>query len=230
MRLSFKEPATGIMEGIIELHNMILVYMVYILISVLWFIFAIKYNFTGEYSKSSAEGQILHETKLETIWTIVPAIILYLIAVPSFALLYMMEEGVSPKLTVKVLGYQWYWNYEYQPLFGNYIKYDSYMLSIDDLSEGDVRLLDVDNPLVLPERLSIRILVTAMDVLHCWAVPEFGVKVDAVPGRLNQVMLYLNRIGYFYGQCSELCGVNHGFMPISVAVVDISTFVNWSKI
>jgi cytochrome c oxidase subunit 2 len=215
---------------------------------------------------------INHGTTIEIIWTILPAFILLFIAVPSFALLYAMDEIIDPVLTVKVIGHQWYWSYEYSDysiVYSNKlfdydsidrfaamemmykdmgylkdrsllsylyipmvipettIKFDSYMIHEAELNLGDLRLLKTDMPLFLPKNTHIRLLITSSDVLHSWAVPSFGVKVDAVPGRLNQTSLYLKNTGTFYGQCSELCGVNHAFMPIEVYVVNPIYFYNY---
>jgi len=170
---------------------------------------------------------IMHGQLLEIIWTITPSIVLVCIAVPSFAMLYSMEELVEPALTLKVIGYQWYWSYEYVDYLDKDIKFDSYMVTEDSLELGDLRLLEVDNPVFLPVNTNIRVIVTAADVLHCWAVPSFGVKMDCVPGRLNQTLFFVKQTGIYYGQCSELCGVNHGFMPIAIRVVPESVFDFW---
>jgi cytochrome c oxidase subunit 2 len=167
---------------------------------------------------------------IEIVWTLIPAVILMVIAVPSFALLYSVDEVVDPSLTVKVIGRQWYWSYEYSDSLGDEdveLEFDSYMLPEDELSEGHLRLLEVDNRMVLPVDTHIRLVITAADVLHSWAVPSFGLKVDGCPGRLNQVSLFVQRPGVFYGQCSELCGVNHGFMPIAVEVVSLKDYLTW---
>jgi cytochrome c oxidase subunit 2 len=185
---------------------------------------------------------------LEIIWTIIPTIILVLIAIPSFSLLYAMDEVIDPKLTVKIIGYQWFWTYEYSHAFDvlefNYLKdalgytnrfyrdaliYDSVMLTEDELQIGYHRLLEVDRQLILPVRTHIRLMITAGDVIHSWAVPAFGIKVDAVPGRMNQVGVFIQYDGVFYGQCSELCGVNHGFMPIVVKAVSYDKFLTWYR-
>jgi cytochrome c oxidase subunit 2 len=158
---------------------------------------------------------VTHGMWLELVWTVMPSIILFFIAIPSFSLLYSMDEVIDPSLTIKAIGHQWYWSYEYGDYFadtGKILSFDSYMLPSSDLEEGQHRLLEVDNPVVLPVDTHIRVLVTAADVLHSWAVPSLGVKSDAVPGRLNQMSIYIKRQGVYYGQCSELCGVNHGFM------------------
>jgi cytochrome c oxidase subunit 2 len=163
---------------------------------------------------------------LEIVWTILPAVVLIFIAVPSFTLLYSLDELIDPKMTLKVIGHQWYWSYEYSDyvnvntkdgVSSEPIMYDSYMLNTNDLGKNKpFRLLEVDNVVNLPTLTHIRVLVTAADVLHSWAIPSFGIKVDACPGRLSQASLYLKRPGIYYGQCSEICGVNHGFMPIVV--------------
>lgn len=205
--------------------------------------------------------QIVHGTVIEIVWTIIPSIILIFIAAPSFALLYAMDEIADPRLTVKAIGYQWYWNYEYAHMnslsissektvfdkleedmknslldivgdrdnVSDTLVFDSIMLTEEDLAEGYHRLLDVDNPMILPAQVYVRIIVTAEDVLHSWAVPSLGVKIDAVPGRLSQVGMYVKCPGVYYGQCSELCGVGHGFMPIVVKVLDFDDFLIWNK-
>ena len=184
---------------------------------------------------------INHGTTVEIVWTIVPAIILVLIAVPSFALLYAMDEIIDPVLTIKIIGHQWYWSYEYSDYNTIYwwmhncrimvdetiVKFESYMIAESDLKLGDLRLLKTDMPLFVPKNTHVRLLITSTDVLHSWAVPSFGVKVDAVPGRLNQASIYVKNTGTFYGQCSELCGVNHAFMPIEVYVVSPINFYNY---
>ena len=172
-----------------------------------------------------------HSTPLEIVWTIVPAIVLLFIAVPSFALLYSMDELIDPTITLKAVGHQWYWSYEFSDYAtlegGESLNYDSYMIPEDDLTGGNLRLLEVDNRVVLPVQTHIRVLITSADVLHSWAVPSFGVKVDACPGRLNQTSVFIKREGTYFGQCSEICGVNHGFMPIVVEAVSLNNYVTW---
>lgn len=221
-QLTFQDPASPIMEGIIDLHHDIMFFLVLIIVFILWILARIVYYF-GERRNTKLPSTVSHHTTLEIIWTIVPAIILILIAIPSFALLYAMDEIDNPKLTIKSIGHQWYWSYEYRDLvFGQTASkgFDSYMVLEEDLPKGGLRLLEVDNSLVLPINTQIRLLVTSSDVLHSWAVPSFGVKIDACPGRLNQVGVFINRTGVFYGQCSELCGLNHSFMPIKVIAYD----------
>lgn len=168
---------------------------------------------------------------MEVIWTVIPTLILIIIAIPSFALLYSMDELLEPSVTVKIIGHQWYWSYEYsdlRPLVGGEsIAFDSYMVPDSDLSIGDLRLLKTDCPLILPKETNIRFLITSTDVLHSWAVPSFGIKMDAVPGRLNQTSAFVMECGRYYGQCSELCGVNHAFMPIEICVVEPADYYNW---
>lgn len=171
-----------------------------------------------------------HNSTIEIIWTIIPSIVLILIAIPSFMLLYAIDEVVYPQITIKIIGHQWFWSYESYDLFDNLTKtiykYDSYMVPSDELNNGQLRLLEVDLPLYLPIRTHIRLLITSSDVLHAWAVPALGIKMDAVPGRLNQVSVFIKRAGTFYGQCSEICGINHGFMPIVVHAISINKYVN----
>jgi cytochrome c oxidase subunit 2 len=173
----------------------------------------------------------VHSTIIEIVWTVVPALILTLIAVPSFALLYSMDEVIDPAMTLKVIGHQWYWSYEYSDYNslegGETLNYDSYMVPEEDLQAGHLRLLEVDNRVVLPVNTHIRVLVTAADVLHCWAMPSFGLKIDACPGRLNQTATFIKREGVYYGQCSEICGVNHGFMPIVIEAVSSEKYIDW---
>jgi cytochrome c oxidase subunit 2 len=243
-QIGFQDPATPTMEGIINFHNDLMFFIVAITAFVGWLLFRCIYLFSNEEKSvpTSGEGKlaeakilsegIYHNTFIEVVWTVVPALILAIIAVPSFALLYSLEELVEPNLTLKVTGNQWYWSYEYSncrnPDIAEHIdgkKFDAYMIPTEDLEEGNLRLLEVDNRVLLPVKTHISVIVTASDVLHCWAVPSLGVKVDACPGRLNQTSVFIKREGTFYGQCSEICGVNHGFMPIVVEGVSMYDFL-----
>nr|YP_009024146.1 cytochrome c oxidase subunit II [Erpobdella octoculata]AGL34602.1 cytochrome c oxidase subunit II [Erpobdella octoculata] len=170
---------------------------------------------------------ILEAQEVETVWTVVPAIILITMAVPSIQILYMVDEVVDPKLTIKVIGHQWYWSYQYGDF--PFISFDSYMLPIDELKLSDYRLLEVDSRLVLPMKQETRMVVSSADVIHSWTVPSMGVKLDAVPGRLNQVSMFMLKPGVYYGQCSEICGVNHSFMPICIESISSSDFILWVK-
>lgn len=168
---------------------------------------------------------LLHGQTIEIIWTVLPAIVLIFIAIPSLRLLYLLDEVNSPSITLKTIGHQWYWSYEYSD-FKN-IEFDSYMIPTNELEIQSFRLLDVDNRIVLPINNQIRILVSAADVLHSWTVPSLGVKVDATPGRLNQTNFLINRPGLFFGQCSEICGANHSFIPIVIERVPTKNFIKW---
>lgn len=175
-------------------------------------------------------SNLTHGILIELIWTTTPALILLIIAIPSFSLLYAMDEIVSPTVTIKTLGHQWYWSYEYSDYNSSTyepIAFDSYMLPEEDLQMGQLRLLEVDNRMVIPVKTHVRIIVSAADVLHSWAIPSLGIKCDAVPGRLNQASLFIKREGLYYGQCSEICGINHGFMPIVIEAVNLKNYVNW---
>jgi len=165
------------------------------------------------------------EQSIETVWTIIPAVTLILIAFPSLRLLYLLDETNSPSITLKTIGHQWYWSYEYSD-FSN-IEFDAYIIPIDDSEINQFRLLDVDNRTVLPFKTQVRCLISAADVLHSWTVPSLGVKADAVPGRLNQVSFLINRPGLMFGQCSEICGANHRFIPIVIERVNTKTFSKW---
>jgi cytochrome c oxidase subunit 2 len=180
--------------------------------------------------KNPVPSLVVHGQTLEIVWTVIPSIILLVLAIPSFALLYSMDEVVHPAVTLKVTGNQWYWSYEYSDYAtsnDDSIVFDSYMIAEDDLQEGELRLLEVDNRVILPVQTHIRLLITGRDVIHNWAIPSLGVKCDGLPGRLNQTSVFIQREGIFYGQCSELCGVNHYGMPIVVEAVSIDEYLSW---
>jgi len=242
-QISFQSPATPIMEGIINVHHEVMMYLIFIFVFVSCFLINIIFFFNNTRNPISCIR--LHAPLLEILWTFIPFMILTAILIPSFALLYAIDEIYLPFLTLKVIGRQWYWTYEYSqiPLMSSLksnnsfksletspyfnsgtISYDSYMVAEEDLSSEQIRLLSVDYPVLLPIEQHIRILVTSTDVLHSWAIPSFGIKVDAIPGRLNQIFTYIKRSGNFYGQCSELCGVNHAFMPIEVRADNLDIF------
>uniref|UniRef100_A0AB39A6R8 Cytochrome c oxidase subunit 2 n=1 Tax=Harnischia turgidula TaxID=3231396 RepID=A0AB39A6R8_9DIPT len=168
---------------------------------------------------------LLHGQTIEVIWTILPAIILLFIAFPSLRILYLLDEINNPSISLKTIGHQWYWSYEYSDFSG--IEFDSYMIPQNEMSIDTFRLLDVDNRIILPINNQIRILVTATDVLHSWTVPSLGVKIDANPGRLNQTNFFINRPGLYFGQCSEICGANHSFMPIVIESIPTNHFIKW---
>lgn len=227
-QLGFQDPASPMMQGIIDMHHDIMFFIVGVVIFVSWMMGRCLMHFHE--SQSPVPDNVIHGTAIEIAWTVTPSLILVLIAVPSFALLYSMDEVVDPAVTLKCIGHQWYWTYEYSDYAtadDTSIVYDSYMIPEDDLEAGQLRLLEVDNRVVLPVNTHIRVIITGADVLHSWAVPSLAVKCDGVPGRLNQVSMYIDREGIFYGQCSELCGVNHGFMPIVVEAVSLDDYVAW---
>ena len=244
-QIGFQDPATPIMEGIIDLHHDLFFFFIVIGCLVFWLIFRIIYIFQweGYVVPENFFRTIKHHTMIEVIWTITPALILVLIATPSFSLLYAMEDIIKPGLTIKVIGHQWYWSYEYfvypteenKEIFNftntrnNTLEkiFDSYMIDTKDLQLGEFRLLEVDNRVIVPTLTHIRFLITSTDVLHSFAVPSLGIKLDACPGRLNQTTAFITRQGLFYGQCSEICGINHAFMPIAIEAVDAKSMVVW---
>nr|YP_009471362.1 cytochrome c oxidase subunit II [Marphysa tamurai]AVG72585.1 cytochrome c oxidase subunit II [Marphysa tamurai] len=219
-QLALQDAASPIMKMLTQFHDHAMVILVLIITIVGYAMFSLL---TSKYSSRNT----LEAQQIETIWTILPALILVFLAIPSLRLLYLMDEVSNPSITLKTVGHQWYWSYEYSD-FGN-LEFDSYMLPTEDLSPGQFRLLEVDNRAILPMNSEIRILVTAADVIHSWTIPSMGIKVDAIPGRLNQVGFSTTRPGIFYGQCSEICGANHSFMPIAIEIVSPKTFMNWIK-
>jgi len=227
--LYFQDSASPQMEALVELHNDIMFYLFAILFSVGWILLSVIRNFVYPYNKISNK-YLNHGTLIELIWTITPALILILIAFPSFKLLYLMDEVTDPNLTVIVEGHQWYWSYQYIDFLNSddeYIEYDSYLVPESDLDAGGFRMLEVDNRVILPELTHTRFMVTAADVIHSFAVPALSIKCDAYPGRLNQVSVHINREGLFYGQCSEICGILHSSMPIAIQSVSLEKFLVW---
>ncbi len=227
-QLGFQDPATPIMEGIINLHHDLMFFICVISIFVTWLLIRTLWYF--QESNNIIPSNNTHGTIIEIVWTVTPALILLLIAVPSFSLLYAMDEIIAPTITIKTLGHQWYWSYEYSDYLDNNdesLNFDSYMIPEEDLTYGQLRLLEVDNRMIVPINTHIRLIISAADVLHSWAVPSLGIKCDAVPGRLNQTSLFVKREGLYYGQCSEICGINHGFMPIVVEAVNLKNYVLW---
>nr|UPL66000.1 cytochrome c oxidase subunit II [Embiophila sp.] len=185
----------------------------------------VSYIMTSIFFNKSINRNLLEGQTIELIWTILPAITLIFIALPSLRILYLMDEVSSPLITLKVIGRQWYWSYEYSDLKN--IEFDSYMKPTNETTEEEFRLLDVDNRVVLPMKSMIRVLVTSSDVIHSWAVPSLSIKIDANPGRLNQGSMFINRPGIMTGQCSEICGANHSFMPIVIESTSTNQFINW---
>jgi cytochrome c oxidase subunit 2 len=228
-QIGFQDSAAPAFTGIVELHNTIFFYLVVISVAVFWVLGSIIYYYSNTNSPI-VHKYLNHGTLIELIWTVSPAFILIAIAFPSFRLLYLLDEVISPTITIKVVGHQWYWSYEYSDYInesGEAIEFDSYMIPESDLELGQFRLLDVDNKVVIPTDTHIRLIVTGADVIHSFAVPSFGVKIDACPGRLNQSSILAERTGTFYGQCSEICGVYHAFMPIAVEAVSVQDYLAW---
>nr|QOE88768.1 cytochrome c oxidase subunit II [Procubitermes sp. Pcu381] len=218
LNLTLQDSASPVMEQLIYFHDHALMIMLMIITTVFYTMISIIQN--KQTSRFLLEGQMI-----ETVWTIAPAIILIFIAIPSLRLLYLMDEIHNPVVTLKTVGHQWYWSYEYSDF--TKLEFDSYMVQQEDQQTNTFRLLDTDNRIVLPMNSPIRLIVTAADVLHSWAVPSLGVKTDATPGRLNQTSFSINRPGLLYGQCSEICGANHSFMPIVIESVSTNQFINW---
>nr|QNN85692.1 cytochrome c oxidase subunit II [Bengalia sp. DZ-2020] len=216
--LGLQDSSSPLMEQLIFFHDHALLILVMITILVGYLMFMLFFNkYVNRY--------LLHGQTIEIIWTILPAIVLLFIAFPSLRLLYLLDEINEPSITLKAIGHQWYWSYEYSDFAS--IEFDSYMIPTNELPMDNFRLLEVDNRVILPMNSQIRILVTAADVLHSWTIPALGVKVDGTPGRLNQTNFLINRPGLFYGQCSEICGANHSFMPIVIESIPVNYFIKW---
>nr|WKT09315.1 cytochrome c oxidase subunit II [Ptychadena amharensis] len=218
IQLGFQDAASPIMEELLYFHDHTLMAAILISTLVLYIIIALM-------STKLSNTNTIDAQAVEMVWTIMPAVILVIIALPSLRILYLMDEISNPLITVKTVGHQWYWTYEYSDMTD--LSFDSYMVPTTDLRPGDFRLLEVDNRMVTPLGLATRMIVTAEDVLHSWAVPSLGVKIDAIPGRLNQTSFLIARPGTYYGQCSEICGANHSFMPIVVEALPFSSFLSW---
>lgn len=208
------------MEEIVFLHDEVMFLIPVVAVLVLWLMY--KSLNSQYYYKYLTEG-----TVIEIVWTVIPAIILIFIAFPSLKLLYLMDEALDPALTIKAVGHQWYWSYEYADYQSTALEFDSYMIPTGDLGLGDFRLLEADQHLVVPIQTHVRLLVTGADVIHAFALPALGLKVDAIPGRLNQLNFLVKRPGIYYGQCSEICGANHSFMPIVLEAVSLNHYVQW---
>ena len=222
-QLGFQKAGSGHMEDIVWFHDyMLLPIITGITVFVLFLVIYACIRFRA--SRNPVASTTTHNTFIEVIWTLVPCLILILIAVPSFKVLYEQDEIPPADVTIKAVGYQWYWGYEYPD---ENIIFDSYMIEDKDLQPGQPRLLTVDNEIFVPVNKVVKVLITANDVLHAWALPSFGVKRDAVPGRINETWFKADRTGTFYGQCSELCGVKHAFMPITVNVVSQDEYDAW---
>lgn len=235
-QVGLQEPASITMEGILIFNN----HLLFLLIAIVLFVGWLIYNTIFYYEEFSNKfnSKFVHSNSLEIVWTTIPALILLTLSTPSFTLLYAMDEISEPELSIKILGHQWFWSYEISDFNScrknqKTFKLVCYMMVLDGLpkeKQGYFRLLETNRRLILPTNTHLRLLVSAADVLHSWTIPSFGLKVDACPGRLNQVNLFIKRAGLFYGQCSEICGVNHGFMPIVVVAMPTTQFHHYVMI
>lgn len=201
-------------------HTLIIIALITALVG-----YIISIIFTNKFS----DKYYLADQNLEFLWTAVPVFTLISVGLPSLRLLYLLDEIQQPALTIKIIGHQWYWTYQFNDFVRKNDEINSYIIPTNELREGDFRLLETDNRLVLPNITHIRLIITAADVVHSWTVPSLGIKIDAFPGRLNQIHIFVNRVGLYYGQCSEICGINHSFIPISIEITQIKNFFNWQK-
>ena len=224
-QLNFQPAASPVAHMIVSLHDLLLFITVAISVFVLVLVAYACIRYRA--SRNPVPSRRTHNSVLEIAWTAIPVLILVVIAIPSFKLLYFMDRTANPEMTLKAVGHQWYWSYEY-PDQGNFT-FDAYMIADQDLQPGQLRLFDVDNQVVLPVDTDVRLLTTATDVIHSWAVPALGVKLDAIPGRVNETWLRIERPGVYYGQCSELCGDYHAFMPIKIQAMSKEDFEAWTK-
>nr|YP_010463307.1 cytochrome c oxidase subunit II [Pirkimerus japonicus]UUJ37831.1 cytochrome c oxidase subunit 2 [Pirkimerus japonicus] len=218
LNLNLQDAMSPLMEQLIFFHDHTMMILTMITVMVIYIMSTLMNN--KFINRLMLEGQTI-----ELIWTLLPAVTLIFIALPSLHLLYLIDEISNPMLTLKSVGHQWYWSYEYTDF--NNTEFDSYMKPYNDMKSDEFRLIDVDNRVILPINIKTRILVTAADVLHSWAMPVLGIKIDATPGRLNQGNFSINRPGIMFGQCSEICGANHSFMPIVIESVTLKTFIKW---
>nr|ASU53077.1 cytochrome oxidase subunit II [Chaitophorus saliapterus quinquemaculatus]ASU53078.1 cytochrome oxidase subunit II [Chaitophorus saliapterus quinquemaculatus]ASU53214.1 cytochrome oxidase subunit II [Chaitophorus saliapterus quinquemaculatus]ASU53403.1 cytochrome oxidase subunit II [Chaitophorus saliapterus quinquemaculatus]ASU53404.1 cytochrome oxidase subunit II [Chaitophorus saliapterus quinquemaculatus] len=218
MKLSFQNSNSPLMEQLIFFHD-------HTIFIILMIMFMITYMMIFIIKNKFINIKISENQMIEFIWTILPPIILIFIAMPSLHLLYLMDEIKSPIMTVKIFGHQWFWSYEYSDFFN--IEFESYM--INNLEKENFRLIEVDNKTILPYKFNIRLLISSEDVIHSWTIPSLAIKIDAIPGRMNQINMLMNRPGMYFGQCSEICGINHSFMPIQIESINLNKFILWIK-
>nr|AAK31115.1 cytochrome oxidase subunit II [Pulex simulans] len=216
--MNLQNSSSPLMEQLMFFHNHSMLIIILITIMVGYLMSSLFFN-------KYTNRLLMESQNIEIIWTILPAFMLIFIALPSLRLLYLLDDLNKPLITLKTIGHQWYWSYEYSDF--NNMEFDSYMIPNEELMDNNFRLLEGDNRIILPFNSQIRILITATDVLHSWTTPSLGIKVDATPGRLNQSNFLINRPGLFFGQCSEICGANHSFMPIVIESVSVNSFINW---
>jgi cytochrome c oxidase subunit 2 len=222
-QLGMQASASPVKENIAWLHNLLLVIITVITIFVLVLLVYVMVRFRA--SAHPKPTRTTHNTLIEIIWTVVPTLILVVIAIPSFKLLYFMDRTFEADMTLKVNGHQWYWSYEYPDQGG--LKFESYMIPDADIKPGQKRLLEVDNRVVVPVDTNVRILVGGTDVMHSWMVSSLGVQIYAVPGRVNETWVKVNKPGVYYGQCNQICGINHAYMPIAVEALSKADFERW---
>nr|ALY11318.1 cytochrome c oxidase subunit II [Tambocerus sp. PY-2015] len=218
MMISFQDAVSPIMEQLIMFHDHTMMILTMITMSVLYMLFSLMVN--KFINRMLLEGQLI-----ELIWTLLPAVLLVIIALPSLKILYLLEEINKPLISLKAIGHQWYWSYEYSDF--KKIEFDSYMKQTNEISSNEFRLIETDNRIMLPFNVQSRILVTSLDVIHSWTIPALGIKIDGSPGRINQGNIMIMRPGIYYGQCSEICGANHSFMPIMMESINMKYFTNW---
>nr|YP_010174496.1 cytochrome c oxidase subunit II [Bombus longipennis]QWV61244.1 cytochrome c oxidase subunit 2 [Bombus longipennis] len=214
----FQDSNSFYSDNLISFHNLTMMMMMMIITLTMFFIMDFSLN-------NFLNLNLLKNHTIEIIWTLTPMIILMIICFPSLKILYYIDEIMNPYFSIKSIGHQWYWSYEY-PEFNNY-EFDSYMLNYESMNQ--FRLLETDNRLIIPFKISMRMIVSSMDVIHSWTIPSLGIKVDAIPGRINQLNLFCIRPGIYFGQCSEICGMNHSFMPIMLESTSYELFSNWIK-
>nr|YP_009974396.1 cytochrome c oxidase subunit II [Chanohirata hamata]QNJ33326.1 cytochrome c oxidase subunit II [Chanohirata hamata] len=218
MMMKFQDALSPIMEQLIKFHDHTMIIITMITITVMYMIVSIFFN--KMINRNLMEGQLI-----ETIWTIMPAMILIVIAMPSLKILYLIEEINKPMITIKAIGHQWYWSYEYSDFLK--MEFESYMKPSNSIKLNEFRLIETDNRISLPYNIQSRILVTSDDVIHSWTIPALGIKIDGSPGRINQGNIMMMRPGMYFGQCSEICGANHSFMPISIESIKMNSFIKW---
>nr|UOX27608.1 cytochrome c oxidase subunit 2 [Pseudoregma panicola] len=218
MKMNFQNSNSPLMEQLIFFHD-------HTIFIILMIMFMISYMIMFIIKNKFINIKILENQLIELIWTTTPPLILIFIALPSLHLLYLMDEIKSPNMTIKIIGHQWFWSYEYSD-FPN-IEFESYM--INNNKNENFRLIEVDNKMIIPFKMNIRLLITSEDVIHSWTIPSLGIKIDAIPGRMNQSNMLANRPGMFFGQCSEICGINHSFMPIQMESINMNKFIYWLK-
>ena len=221
-QIGFQSAASPAMEGIAQMHDLLLIIICTIGVSVTLLLAFVMYRFRA--TRNPVPSNTAHNVFLEVVWTLLPVLILIVIGIPSLKLMFFADRIENADLTVKAIGNQWYWTYEYPE---EKLQFDSIMIEEKDLKAGQLRLLEVDNPIIVPVNKTVHVIITSKDVLHSFAVPALGIKKDAVPGRLNETWFKIAKEGIYYGQCSELCGSRHGFMPIAVKVVSQSQYDEW---